>query len=203
MDRTKPQSQSGKVGKAQKAGPKAAQKSADDWLHAGLTLLAKQGVEAVKVERLAALLGVTKGSFYWHFRDRDALLVALLTRWRDVSTQAIIDGVNASGGSPAERLHALISATTRGKRGWQLEHAIRTWGARDRNARSMLEAIDAQREAYVRDLLVEHGLSIASATQRAHLFYLTLIGEHTWITHGGAASETSAWLDLLQLLMQH
>ncbi|MEY4580539.1 MAG: hypothetical protein RL701_5242 [Pseudomonadota bacterium] len=195
MERHKPQPPPSSTGKPQK--------SAEDWLSAGLSLLAKQGLEAVKVERLATLLGVTKGSFYWHFRDRDALLVALLERWRDVSTQAIIERVNAGGGTPAERLQALIGMTSRGKRGWQLEHAMRAWGARDRHTRSVLEAIDAQREAYVRDLLIEHGLSTSAATRRAHTFYLTLIGEHTWIAHGGTPSEPDAWLDLLQLLLQH
>src|SRR5690606_21017046 len=55
--------------------------SADDWAEAALDLIAEQGVAAVAVEPLARRLGVTKGSFYWHFPSRDALLQAALERW--------------------------------------------------------------------------------------------------------------------------
>ena len=55
--------------------------SADDWANAALDLIAEQGVASVAVEPLARRLGVTKGSFYWHFPSREALLVAALERW--------------------------------------------------------------------------------------------------------------------------
>jgi len=61
--------------------PHSTRLSADDWARAALELIAEQGVAAVAVEPLARRLGVTKGSFYWHFRSRDALLQAAIERW--------------------------------------------------------------------------------------------------------------------------
>ena len=63
--------------------------SADDWAQAALDLIAEQGVSAVAVEPLARRLGVTKGSFYWHFPSRDALLQAALERWEAVEQESI------------------------------------------------------------------------------------------------------------------
>jgi AcrR family transcriptional regulator len=180
---------------------KKTSKDADDWVQAGLLLLAKQGIDAVKVERLAAALGVTKGSFYWHFRDRDALLSALLVRWQAISTQAIIERVSSVGGTPKERLTALVDATSQSKRAPQVEQAVRAWAARERQARVVLEAVDSQREAYVRDLLVEHGLSPLLAQQRARVLYLALIGEFVWVSHGGQPSGTGPWHELVRLLL--
>jgi AcrR family transcriptional regulator len=176
-------------------------RSAADWLEAGLASLARQGAEAVKVEPLARELGVTKGSFYWHFRDRNALLEGILERWQEVTTQAIIARIDALGGTPAARLQALVDTTSQTKRGARLDQAIRAWAARDRRARAALQAVDAQREAYVRDLLIEHGLSPARAGQRARILYLALIGEFTWIAQGAPASGAAPWNELVKLLL--
>ena len=186
--------------RASKAASKA-QKSSQDWVEAGLLLLGQQGVEAVRVEALARTLGVTKGSFYWHFRDRDALLAAILAHWQTIATQAIIDRVDALGGTPAARVTALIQTTSQGKRGARVEHAIRAWGALDKQARAVLQVVDTRREEYVRSLLIEHGLAPARAAQRARILYLALIGEFAWISHGGSASGASPWQELVRLVL--
>jgi AcrR family transcriptional regulator len=177
-------------------------KSLEDWVDEGLRLLAQQGVEAVKVERLAATLGVTKGSFYWHFGDRAALLQALLARWEAITTQAVIDRVDAEGGNAAERLTTLIRSTFQSKRGPRLDQAIRAWAARDKSARSVLQTVDAKREAYVTALLVEHGLSNGTAKVRARVLYLALIGEYAWVSHGGPPSGDEPWQELVQLVLK-
>jgi AcrR family transcriptional regulator len=176
-------------------------KSAQDWVEAGFGLLGQLGVEAVKVEPLARALGVTKGSFYWHFRDRDALLAAILAHWESIATQAIIDRVEGQGGSAAARVNALVLSTSQGKRTARIEHAIRAWGARDKQARVVLQAVDARREEYVRNLLIEHGLSPARAAQRARILYLALIGEFAFISHGGSASGQGPWQELVRLVL--
>lgn len=81
--------------------------SADDWAQAALDLIAEQGVAAVAVEPLARRLGVTKGSFYWHFPSRDALLQAALERWENVEQEAIFGALEKIS-DPHERLRALI-----------------------------------------------------------------------------------------------
>ena len=176
-------------------------KSAQDWIVAGMAVLGEQGADAVRVEPLARALGVTKGSFYWHFRDRDALLRAMLEHWQGFATQAIIDRIDALGGTPAARLRALVVTTGRGKRTPRIENAIRAWGARDRDVRAVLQSVDARREAYVRNLLVEHGLTPAQATARARILYLAMIGEFAWTSHGGAPSGAGPWRELVDLVL--
>lgn len=166
-----------------------------------MTLLGQQGADAVKVEPLARVLGVTKGSFYWHFRDRDALMTAILEHWQSVATQAIIDRVDALGGTPAARLEALIESTSQSKRAARIEHAIRAWAAHDRQARAALQVIDAKREAYVRDLLIEQGVPALRATLRARILYLALIGEFAWISHGGQPSGPAPWNEIVRLMV--
>src|SRR5690606_35512490 len=81
--------------------------SADDWAQAALELIAEQGVAAVAVEPLARRLGVTKGSFYWHFPSREALLQAALERWETVEQQAVF-GTLERVPDPRERLRSLF-----------------------------------------------------------------------------------------------
>lgn len=172
-----------------------------DWVDEGLRVLAQQGVDAVKVERLATALGVTKGSFYWHFSDRAALLQALLARWEAISTQAVIARVDAEGGSAAQRLTSLIRSSFQSKRGPRLDQAMRAWAARDKQARSVLQTVDSKREAYVTRLLIEHGLSNAVAKARTRALYLALIGEYAWVSHGGPPSGDEAWQELVRLVL--
>jgi len=81
--------------------------SAEDWAQAALDLIAEQGVAAVAVEPLARRLGVTKGSFYWHFPSRDALLQAALERWEAVEQETVFGKLEAVS-DPRERLRALF-----------------------------------------------------------------------------------------------
>src|SRR5690606_37186067 len=81
--------------------------SADDWAQAALELIAEQGVAAVAVEPLARRLGVPKGSFYWHFPSREALLVAALERWEQVEQEEVFGQLEAIP-DPAQRLRSLF-----------------------------------------------------------------------------------------------
>src|SRR5262245_46590032 len=83
--------------------------SRHDWVRLGLRVLAESGIDAVRVEPLAARLGVTKGSFYWHFRDRPALHAAMLTEWRHSATHDILVQVEKAASSPADQLHDLLA----------------------------------------------------------------------------------------------
>ena len=89
------------------ASPRAARLSADDWAQAALDLVAEQGVAAVAVEPLARRLGVTKGSFYWHFPSRDALLQAALERWEAIEQESVFGSLEAVP-DPRERLRQLF-----------------------------------------------------------------------------------------------
>ena len=84
-----------------------------DWVIAGLTALADGGIDAVRVERLAKVLGTTKGSFYWHFADRPALLEAMLVLWEQEGTTDLIANVSDLD-DPAERLRRITAEALKG-----------------------------------------------------------------------------------------
>ena len=90
--------------------PASRRLSRDDWASAALTAIAEGGVDAVAVEPLAVRLGATKGSFYWHFRNRDELIEAALRVWEQHWTDDVISYLEEEP-DPAERLRTLMRAT--------------------------------------------------------------------------------------------
>lgn len=149
---------------------------ADEWIEAGLEMLAESGVEAVRVEPLAARLRVTKGSFYWHFQDRQGLLDALLQAWQVAATNDIITIIDERGGDGQARLRTLfkIALVSEGR----LEHAIRTWARSDEAVAAVLVDIDRRRTAYVEALFERMGFAKDAAAARARFVYLVVIGQY-------------------------
>jgi AcrR family transcriptional regulator len=157
---------------------------AEHWTQAALTMLARNGIEAVRVERLAKMLGVTKGSFYWHFKDRPALLDAMLTSWRQRATLGIIDRLERSSVPPAERLRELLKLmrnSPRATRGADIEAAIRLWGHSDPRVAGVVQEIDRLRLAHIKSLVeAAHDGVRQDATARAALIYAYFLSE-VWI----------------------
>lgn len=144
------------------------------WTDAALAELSAHGIDGVRVEVLAKRLSVTKGSFYWHFKDRDALLAAMLERWRRRATLSLIERLDRGGAAPVERLRELLRLPMRGERSLlaaDIELAIRLWGRRDVRARAALEEVDELRLSYIAQLLMECGAPPALARARAILAY--------------------------------
>src|SRR5688500_11754107 len=83
----------------------------DIWIEAAVRAISRGGVAAVAVDALAAELGITRGSFYWHFTDREALLHAALAHWERVGTEGVIAALDAEP-DPARRLHLLFEVAT-------------------------------------------------------------------------------------------
>jgi AcrR family transcriptional regulator len=165
------------------------------WVKAGLGALARQGVEAVRVERLAETLGVTKGSFYWHFKDRDALLAALIEAWRDLATDAVITQVEAQGGDPGARMRNLftIVITSDGT----LDQAVRAWAAQDETVRVALAAVDQRRLDYLIGLFRGLKFTAAESKARARLAYHALIGQFTMGTVTSEKERLTECLDIV------
>lgn len=156
--------------------------SLDDqaWLDAAFDALAEGGIDAVRIERLAKSLGVTRGSFYWHFKDREALHKAMLKEWRERASYMIFNRLersSESAGSRLERLLGLPFSGPRSARGAAIELAVRLWSRRDRNAAKAVRHIDRVRLDYFTKLLQQHGVAANEAKQRAYLFYATLMAE--------------------------
>lgn len=146
-----------------------------DWIEAGLRAMTDGGVDAVRVERLAEALGVTKGSFYWHFKDRGALLAALLSAWQTLATNDIIARVEAEGGTPADRLRNVFTIVAQSD--GRLDQAIRSWSVQDAKARSAQRQIDERRLTYLDGLFRDIGFAPTEAIARARLVYHSLVGQ--------------------------
>src|SRR5688572_7181092 len=146
------------------------------WLRAGLEALRKGGVAEVRVERLAAELEITKGSFYWHFRDRGELLDALLDFWSLEMTDAEFERIQALRGGLAQRLLALAEDVLEKGMG-RYDPAIRAWARSDRKVAAAVGRVDRRRLRALAQLFRENGIGAGEARTRARLFYTFLLGE--------------------------
>lgn len=142
-----------------------------DWVKAGLKALAREGVSALKADRLARELGVSRGSFYWHFADVDAFHRAVLEGWKAVATEDIVTRLAQIDG---DRLGTLVAGALESDT--KLEKAVRAWAAHDATARGMVKAVDARRIGYMEEELVALGVSRRAAAARARVIYWTWLG---------------------------
>jgi AcrR family transcriptional regulator len=160
-------------------GPDAAgigmadQLSAKDWLDQGLKTLTHNGFTALKAEPLAKAMGVSRGSFYWHFADIGAFHAAILKHWRDVAAEQIIANLEAASGN-ADPIPLLLGQAFGGR--LALEKAVRTWASVDPKVRAAVQAIDRRRLSYVASLFRANGLSPDVAGARAQIIYWAFLG---------------------------
>jgi AcrR family transcriptional regulator len=131
------------------------QLSATDWLNHGLKTLAQEGFTALKAVPLAKSMGVSRGSFYWHFADIEAFHGELLRLWRDIAAERIIADVDAAS-EKDNALQILLHRVFGEQRA--LENAVRRWAAVDPAARAAVQAIDRRRVSYVESLLRTAGV---------------------------------------------
>jgi AcrR family transcriptional regulator len=149
------------------------QLSARDWLDQGLKALAASGLAALKAEPLAKAMGVSRGSFYWHFADIGAFHAAILKHWREVAAEQIIANVEAAAATE-NPLPVLLRQAFSGK--LALEKAVRSWATFDSAARGAVQAIDRRRLDYVESLLRDTGLPRETAQARAQILYWAFLG---------------------------
>ena len=132
--------------------------------------MAVEGVDGVRVEILAKRLKVTKGSFYWHFKDRQALLDAMLDTWRRRATLAVIDHMETLHELASVRIASMLQVPFRAhnpEEGVNLELSIRQWGLRDERALSVLSEVDNLRLRYIGALLEKNGTPPEDAKAKA------------------------------------
>ena len=122
------------------------------WVDEGLRAFAAGGPDAVRVEALARALGVTKGGFYWHFDDRDALVGEMLDEWERRSIDEVIDRVEGGGGDARDRLRRLFTLASTTSVLLKVDLAVRDWSRRDRSVAARLKRVDNRRMDYMRSL---------------------------------------------------
>ncbi|HEX6132730.1 MAG TPA: helix-turn-helix domain-containing protein [Longimicrobiales bacterium] len=144
----------------------------DEWIDAAARAMSGGGVEAVRVEALARGLGVTKGSFYWHFEDRPALLTALLARWEEAARSAL--SAASSQPRPEQRIGSLFRQLSR-PTGGLTDAEVRAWARRERSVAERVAELERQRVVFLKEQLGEMGASAMDAHRRAEAGYLAAI----------------------------
>lgn len=176
--------------------------TAEHWLQAAFRALSTGGPQAIRAEAIARDLKVSKGSFYWHFKDVPALKHAMLDHWKQNATSAIIVEVTAAKGSAADKLRALISIAV-GQRnqpygGLTVEAAIRDWSRFDAHVAKTVRDVEEQRVAFVTELFATHGATSPRADAEA--LYGGLIGLET-LAALEAADLSGSVMHLLEALL--
>lgn len=144
------------------------------WLDHGLRILARQGADALKVGALATGLNVSRGSFYWHFKDISEFRLQLLQRWQERTTDQVIEGIDASVARAARLTHLMKLAFNEDR---SLDRAIRAMASTDADVAKMVASVDARRVGYMAKWLIEAGVESQRALPRAEFLYWAYIGQ--------------------------
>jgi AcrR family transcriptional regulator len=166
----------------------------EQWIDAAMTLLVDGGVDLVRVDVLARQLGVTRGSFYWHFKDRGDLLSQVLQAWRDAATEAVTLRFDGRHVDPEQLIRNIVTLPLRGRsavRAARVELAIRDWARRDPMAQEAVDEADSSRIAYLAQCFSALGFGISEARHRATVMYAYQVGESLLARQGTAAQKAA------------
>ena len=151
--------------------------SREVWMAAARQALITSGVDAVKIQPLANQLQIARTSFYWFFKDRNALLNALLEEWDTKNTGAFVDACGAYAETIAEAiLNLIVVFHDETLFEPQLDFAIRGWAHQSTLAAARVHDADATRLAAIRAMFTRFGFAEEEADVRARTVYLTQIG---------------------------
>jgi AcrR family transcriptional regulator len=151
----------------------------DMWIEAALAEIGRSGVDGVRVEVLAKNLGVTKGGFYRRFKDRRALLDALIETWTRRRIAALEKQIESGGSDARDQLRSLIRLYSErvNPEGMAIELAMRQWARSDATAGAAVSNVDAARLNLVQRLYKKIGLAPRDAQAHAVLFYSFIFGQ--------------------------
>jgi AcrR family transcriptional regulator len=168
------------------------------WVAEGLRALGIGGPDAVRVEKLAQALGVTRGGFYWHFEDRGALLDEMLDAWERVVIDEVIERVEGKGGDARAKLRRLSAIAGSSDDLVRIELAIRDWARRDKAVAKRLKRVDNRRMDYLRSLFGAFCPDEEEVEVRCMVFYSLWMGSHFIAADHGARSRA----DVLALALR-
>lgn len=150
-----------------------------DWIEAGITLLTARGVTAVKITKLAEDLGVTRGSFYWHFKDRQDLLSALIKVWEQRNTKVLLDAVESSSDLTTGIMAIFECWLAAEPFAPRLDTAMRDWGHQSVKVRRAVKRADNKRIKAIAAVFLRAGFAEQEAEVRAKAIYYTQVGYYT------------------------
>ena len=164
-----------------------------DWIDAAIAAFRAGGVENVRVEAIARELDVTKGSFYWHFRDRSDLLDAVIRAWEEETDWLIAHALQAD--TPRARLIRYFALVPETRKRHPPDVEMLAWARRDAKVNRRVRAVEDKRIAFFERQLRLAGIRGKQAALRARMAFLASQG---WIeqlsrgAHGGETFETFA-----------
>lgn len=171
----------------------------ESWVEEGLRALAAGGPDAVRIEPLALSLGVTKGGFYWHFKDRRALLEEMLDAWERASVEQVIERIESEGGDARARLRRLFTLALDASSDLllQIDLAVRDWARREPAVARRLRTVDNRRMDYMRSLFAAFCDDDDDVEARCMLVASLWIGSHFIAADHRARSRA----DVLELVL--
>jgi AcrR family transcriptional regulator len=146
------------------------------WIDAALRAVADGGPDAVRVEALASSLGVSKGGFYWHFNDRQALLGEMLDSWEKAMVEDVIARLESEPADPRAKLQQLFELAR--SVDFDVELALRDWSRRDGEVAERLRRVDNRRMEYLRSLFGQFCADEEDAEARSMLAFSLFIGSY-------------------------
>ena len=150
-----------------------------DWIRVARQALVEGGVAAVEINRLAARLNVTRGGFYWRFRNRAELLEHLLTDWHSTNTLGLFRAVHAQG-APKDRYAKLVALWIDEKDfDPALDTAVRQWGSIDPAVQARVHADDEDRLTAITSIFLDAGKPPEEAMVRSRVVYFHQVGYYT------------------------
>jgi AcrR family transcriptional regulator len=173
--------------------------TSSDWVEGALQLISEAGLRALTVDALAARLGVTKGSFYWHFKSRSELLAGALNRWEHRTTTEAIAGLSAVTDA-RQRLILMLGAATQPPRSRSLYAALAEAGD-DPIVRRVLKRVASSRIEFLETCYRELGLPIPQAKAKALLTYAAYRGL-LQLAHEAPAALPDDWSSYAEAVLQ-
>ena len=156
---------------------KAPKRDRESWLDQARQILVSEGVDRVRVDPLAKLLGVTTGSFYHHFKNRQELLDGLLEHWEARNSGPMFAAVEAAGPDPNHQIDALLQTwLNESKYDPRYDSALRAWAHGDNNAREIVRQVDDRRIALLKGIFMRLGYDEDRAFIRARVAYFQQVG---------------------------
>jgi AcrR family transcriptional regulator len=162
------------------------------WVQTAVAMLIAEGIDAVRVDRIARRLHITRGSFYHHFRSHAELLRAVLDHYVQTNHQNLVAMLPALRGTPKEKLWVLWTATA-SQEFRDYDWAVRMWGMRDARVAAVLRQIDEKRMEVLMGYFRELGFNEDEAWIRAALAYHGSLGDRAFFAPFPAMEKRLEW----------
>jgi AcrR family transcriptional regulator len=158
-------------------GPRPKRLAKSAWVVAAREALISRGIASVRIELLAKMLGVTTGSFYWHYQDRESLLNDLLADWTNTNNAPLFEAVANAGRDPRAQMNALVDVwIEEGCYSSAYDAAIRDWARISKAVETSVRRVDDERIVLLQGIFVALGYEKQQAFIRARITYFHQVG---------------------------